>query len=83
MAEEMRGCQVVQVINTEKMWKLQVPPKLRNFWWRGLHEFLLVRKILHRKHIEPTTFYELCGADRESIKHVFTECMVARLFWSE
>jgi len=28
-------------------------------------------------------FCELCGADRESIKHILTECTAAKMFWRE
>jgi ribonuclease HI len=48
-----------------------------------LHEFLPAKDILNRRHIEPTGFCEVCGADRESIKHVLTECTIAKLFWRE
>lgn len=39
-----------------KVWKLDVPPKVRVFWWRVLHEFLPTKKILHRRHVEPLAF---------------------------
>lgn len=67
----------------QKIWKLQVPPKVKIFWWRVLNEFLPAKEILHRRHIEPTAFCELCGADRESIKHMLTECTAAKMFWRE
>ena len=28
-------------------------------------------------------FCELCGADRESSKHILTECTAAKMFWRE
>ena len=37
-----------------RIWKLKVPPKVRVFWWRVMHEFLPARHILWRRHIEPT-----------------------------
>jgi hypothetical protein len=48
----------------KKVWKLSVPPKVQHFWCRVLHEFLQAKEILHRRHVEPTLFCELCGADR-------------------
>ena len=38
---------------------------------------------LHWRHIEPTAFCEVCGADRETIKHILTECAGALMFWRE
>lgn len=63
------------------VWKLPVPPKVRVFWWRVLHEFLPARQILHRRHIEPVANCEVCGNPEESIRHVLLECSVAKEFW--
>jgi len=65
------------------VWKLEVPPKVKVFWWRVLHDYLPVRKELHRRHIEPTAHCEICGSDEESIGHVLLDCTVARMFWEE
>jgi len=65
----------------KKIWKLEVPPKVRVFWWRVLHEFLPMKQILFRRHIEPEAFCEVCGEPEESIRHVLLDCTVARQFW--
>jgi len=67
----------------QKIWKLKVPPKIKVFWWRVLHEFLPARQVLHRKHIEPIANCEVCGAESESIRHVLIDCTVARAFWDQ
>lgn len=59
------------------VWKLKVPPKVRVFRWRVLHEFLPARQILWRRHIEPIAYCEVRGAQEESIMHVLAECTVA------
>lgn len=46
-----------------------------------MQDILPAKKILNRRHIEPTTFYDLCGADMESIRHILTKCTVAKVFW--
>jgi ribonuclease HI len=33
--------------------------------------------------VEPTAFCDLCGAEQETIKHVLTDCTIAKLFWRE
>ena len=65
------------------IWKLEVPPKVRVFWWRVLHEFLPARQVLCRRHIEPIANCEVCGATEESVKHVSMECTVAKEFWHQ
>ena len=67
----------------KKTWRLNVPPEVKVFCWRVLHEFLPAKSVLHRRHIEPTAFCEVCGADSESIRHVLIECTIAKSFWQE
>lgn len=66
----------------KKLWKLSVPPKVRVFWWRVIHEFLPAKHILHRRHVEPIANCEVCGADQESIRHVLLDCTTAKAFWN-
>lgn len=66
-----------------RIWKLDVPPKVKVFWWRVLHEFLPTKAVLNHRHIEPTAFCEMCGAEKETIRHVLVECTMARQFWRE
>lgn len=67
----------------KEIWKLEVPPKVRIFWWRVLHEFLPTRQVLHRRHIEKIANCEVCGEPKETIKHVLVDCTVARSFWRQ
>ena len=46
-----------------------------------MHEFLPAKQILHRRHIERIAACEVCGAERETIRHVLLECTVAKVFW--
>ena len=65
------------------IWNLEIPPKVKVFWWRVVHEFLLARHILWKRHIEPIAFREVCGAPEKSIAHVLLYCSVAREFWHQ
>jgi hypothetical protein len=67
----------------QTLWKLEVPPKVRVFWWRVLHGFLPARHVLHRRHIEKDASCEVCGTRYEAIKHVLMDCTMARLFWED
>lgn len=35
----------------KKLWKLPVPPKVRNFWWRVINKFVPTRSILRDRHV--------------------------------
>lgn len=65
------------------VWKLNVPPKIRVFWWRVLHNSLPSKNELHRRHVAQESYCEMCGDPNESLYHVFFECLVARRFWGE
>jgi hypothetical protein len=65
----------------EKLWKLKVPPKVRIFWWRVLHNFLPSKMELKRRHVAKEDHCDSCGAEGESVFHVAISCSVAQRFW--
>lgn len=67
----------------EAVWKLSVPPKVRVFWWRILHNSLPSKAELHRRHVAKESHCEVCGDPVESLFHVINSCTVARRFWEE
>jgi hypothetical protein len=67
----------------KRLWKLKIPPKIRIFWWRVVHNFLPTKMELHRRHVEPEATCYTCGAATESLFHIVFECPVARMFWDE
>lgn len=67
----------------KKIWRLEVPPKVKVFWWRVVHEFLPTRQILWKRHIEPVAHCDVCGAPEESINHVLLNCTIAKTFWHQ
>jgi hypothetical protein len=67
----------------QQVWKLDVPPKVKVFWWRVLHDYLPAKQVLHRRHVEPIAYCDTCGAEEESVRHVLTECTVASIFWEQ
>lgn len=64
-----------------KVWKLNMPPKVRVFCWRLIHGFIPAGAVLHRQHIETMSICDCCGAREESILHALTGCTYVRLFW--
>ncbi|GJN37087.1 hypothetical protein PR202_gb26009 [Eleusine coracana subsp. coracana] len=63
------------------LWKMKVPPKVRIFWWRAIHEFLPAKSILSQRHIAKESFCPDCGNELESIYHTMFECTYAFRFW--
>ncbi|CAD6237159.1 unnamed protein product [Miscanthus lutarioriparius] len=73
-----RECQHWQTV-----WKLDVPPKVRVFWWRVLHNSLPSKFELKRRHVAKESFCEYCGDPEETLYHVAIQCPLARRFWAE
>jgi hypothetical protein len=66
----------------EDFWSCPPPPtQVWVFWWRAIHGFLPARQVLYPRHIERIANCETRGAQEETIKHVLTDCTVARQFW--
>ena len=65
------------------LWKLNVPPKVRSFWWHVIRGFIPCRQVLNRRHMDELAFYKTCGVEEESIFHAFFECTWAKIFWQE
>lgn len=41
------------------------------------------KDVLHTRHIEPTSYRDTCGADRETISHILMDCTIAKNFWRQ
>jgi ribonuclease HI len=70
-----------QMWNT--LWKLNVVPKVRVFWWRVLRGILPVESILKHRHITPIGRCKICLATNEDLMHALINCEHARKFWDE
>jgi hypothetical protein len=62
------------------LWKLNVPPKVRVFWWRVLHDALPSKEKLKKRHVAKESFCEVCRDPDESVYHVIWKCPVAKRF---
>ena len=65
-----------------KLWRLPIPPKVHNFWWRVINKFVPTRGVLCDRHIEKLNFCEACG-EKETIFHALFRCTWATIFWAE
>ena len=66
----------------KKIWKLNVPPKVRTFLWQACSNILPTRGNLHRRKLQVEPRCEFCCQSTESIEHVLWECSFARNVWA-
>lgn len=65
-----------------KIWKLNVPPKIRTFLWRACSNCLPTRDNLRRKKIQLQATCELCQSGPETVTHILWSCPFARNVWA-
>ena len=65
-----------------KIWKLNVPLKVRNFIWRAYSGCLPTGENLHKKGVSVEEKCELCCYHCETSCHVLWECPLVRNAWA-
>ena len=63
-------------------WKICCPPKIKHFLWQLVTWFIAVKKNLQTRGIHGDICCARCGADEESINHVFFECPPTLQVWA-
>ena len=70
--------------NTElwrALWKLNVIPKVRVFYWRVLRGIIPVKCTLKHRHIQELGRCKICMAMDEDLAHALIHCSHAKQFW--
>jgi hypothetical protein len=67
----------------DRLWKMQVVPKVRVFWWRVLRGILPVEATLQHRHIAQLARCKVCLACNEDTMHALVKCSHAQRFWTE
>ena len=65
-----------------KVWRLGVPPKVRNLVWRACSDILPTRANLFRRKIPINPLCTVCGQVDETVTHTLWECPLARNVWA-
>jgi ribonuclease HI len=65
------------------LWKLNVLPKVRVFWWRVLRGILPTESTLKHRHIAQIGRCKICLSADEDLIHALITCDHARRFWDE
>jgi hypothetical protein len=64
-----------------KVWKVDVPSKIKVFLWRLAKRSLPTTDLLHHRNMLTTHACSLCGA-RDTWRHSLMECVMARSVWA-
>lgn len=64
-----------------RLWKVQVPSKLRVFLWRLAQQSLPTGDVRCHRHMAATNACSICGAE-DSWRHSLISCTVARSVWA-
>ena len=65
-----------------KIWRLNVPPKVRTFSWRACSNCLPTKENLLKRRVKVEAKCEICCQKPETTSHVLWECAFARNVWS-
>ncbi|KAJ3686358.1 hypothetical protein LUZ61_015522 [Rhynchospora tenuis] len=64
-----------------QLWKSNLPPRIKTFLWRGVHDALPTAKRLNRVIPNVPPICNRCGDDVESIDHMLFYCPSSRATW--
>ena len=65
----------------DRLWKLEIPPKVKNFIWRLCDGCLPIRTKLVFRGISSSLTCVFCDSDVEHFWHLFCECSFAKACW--
>lgn len=78
--EEERGITVSDL--WERMWKVRVPPKIKDFMWRASTNCLPTKTLLRFRHVNVDGICPLCQTQRVSVVHCLIDYTFARSCWN-
>ncbi|XP_031127606.1 uncharacterized protein LOC116029699 [Ipomoea triloba] len=70
-------------IKCRQLWKLPVPPKVKNFIWRCMRSVLPVREVLKTRHVWAGSGCPFCVAESETMEHLFCACPQTKQVWDD
>lgn len=65
----------------KKIWKLRIPPKVKDLLWRATTNCLPTKVQLRTKHVNIDARCPSCQIERETISHCLVECSFAKACW--
>lgn len=77
----MSNTTVVQSSGWSKLWRLNVPHKVKTFLWRFCRNNVPVRNRLKSRGVDLPIICPMCDSDVEHLLHVFFDCPFASSCW--
>lgn len=72
-------------INWKKVWsitnKFFISNKIKEVSYKILHRIYPVKEVIERFHLNIENLCEFCGVAKESITHLFFDCVYSKMFW--
>lgn len=65
-----------------RLWKVQVPSKVRIFVWRLAHTSLPTGTTRHKRKMATSLVCSICSAAEDTWRHSLISCRMARCVWS-
>ncbi|XP_031124288.1 uncharacterized protein LOC116026999 [Ipomoea triloba] len=71
------------VLDWTRVWKLDIPPKIKKIFWAMCTKRLPTKDALLVKQVTCDPTCVLCGGDSETTVHLFANCPFAKACWQE
>ena len=65
----------------QQIWRAKVPPKVRNFAWKAVHNALPVNTNLRKRQLNVDPICGRCGEKEEDVAHLLLMCKVSQRMW--
>ncbi|XP_010451246.1 PREDICTED: uncharacterized protein LOC104733362 [Camelina sativa] len=65
----------------KKIWKHNMPQKIKHFWWRCLHNALPTAENLRKRRMLTDDTCQRCGEAPENINHLLFHCRISKEIW--
>ena len=65
-----------------RLWKLSIPPKVRNFVWRASLDILPTRANLACRRVPIDPKCVVCGSSDKTVLHILWQCPLTRNVWA-
>ncbi|XP_021717256.1 uncharacterized protein LOC110685101 [Chenopodium quinoa] len=79
-----KGCEIDNFHQAwVEIWKADVSPKVRHFFWRLCTNTLPVKSLLHFRHLTTDVACPWCATEAETVNHAFVGCWRVRELWDD
>ena len=75
--------EVIQANLWHHLWKLNIPPKMKNFMWRTLNGVLPTANKLRQWMVQLDLMYPMCSQGRKSAYHILLNCDLVIDCWRD